>query len=583
MRIIDYYNYIMTAAYVCFGVAAVVIYKNRTSKNNCEIKDLTAGTTNILFALTMIIASALRLFMLGSVPYGLQQDEASIGYEAFALARYGIDRNGYAYPVHPLAFGSGGNSELMIYLNMISVKLFGTGVVKLRLLPAILGILTVFVFFFVLKEIFSYSGFDGKKNVLALMGTAFLALCPWHVILSRWSIDSNIMPFLQIIGLYSFLVALRKKTIKSFAFCAGLLAVGMYGYGAGTMIIPMFILIACVYALIKGVLGVKEVIVSGVVFMMIFMPLFLFYAVNYLGLPEIVTDYFCINKLTATRSGEVFLTLDSSLPGKLLNNIKVLGLVLTVGNDEDMLCHFYPGYATLFEFTFPVIFIGIFIIFKDFIKGLNKKITEKEKCEYYCKNAAFAAFIVANVILSVAVETDISRMVTFFIPLIYAFVRGFDFIYSNSRKIAIIILSTLLLADVSFVKDYFTDYNSKTISIFMPTYGDAVKRAYEVAGDERQIYSTYDGLSAPFIIALYYTDYDPHLFNDTVVYYDDSAMFRTAKSFGNFIFADLPEDVTAKEYEETVFVVSSAEVSLFENEDNYIVENLGAYSVVYMN
>jgi len=467
MRIIDYYNYIMTAAYVCFGVAAVVIYKNRTSKNNCEIKDLTAETTNILFVLTMIIASALRLFMLGSVPYGLQQDEASIGYEAFALARYGIDRNGYAYPVHPLAFGSGGNSELMIYLNMISVKLFGTGVVKLRLLPAMLGILTVFVFFFVLKEIFSYSGFDGKKNVLALMGTAFLALCPWHVILSRWSLDSNIMPFLQIIGLYSFLVALRKKTIKSFAFSAGLLAVGMYGYGAGTMIIPMFILIACVYALIKGVLGVKEVIVSGVVFMMIFMPLFLFYAVNYLGLPEIVTDYFCINKLTATRSGEVFLTLDSSLPGKLLNNIKVLGLVLTVGNDEDMLCHFYPGYATLFEFTFPVIFIGIFIIFKDFIKGLDKKITEKEKCEYYCKNAAFAAFIVANVILSVAVETDISRMVTFFIPLIYAFVRGFEFIYSNSRKIAIIILSTLLLADVSFVKDYFTDYNSKTISIFI--------------------------------------------------------------------------------------------------------------------
>jgi len=86
-----------------------------------------------------------------------------------------------------------------------------------------------------------------------------------------------------------------------------------------------------------------------------------------------------------------------------------------------------------------------------------------------------------------------------------------------------------------------------------------------------------------YIIALYYTDYDPHIFNDTVVYYDDSAMFRTAKSFGNFIFADLPEDVTAKEYEETVFVVSSAEVSLFENEDNYIVENLGAYSVVYMN
>ena len=581
MRIIDYYNYIMTAAYAFFGVAAVVIYKKTSQEDDAQIKDLSTKTTNILFALIMACASFLRLFMLGSVPYGLQQDEASIGYEAFALAKYGVDRNGYAYPVHPLAFGSGGNSELMIYLNMISVKLFGTGVVKLRLLPAILGIITVFVFFFALKEIFSYSGFNGKKNVLSLLGTAFLALCPWHVILSRWSLDSNIMPFLQVIGLYTFLVALRKKTIKSFALSAGLLAVGMYGYGAGTMIIPMFIVIACVYALIKGVLSVKQIIVSGVVFILIFMPLFLFYAVNYLGLPEIVTDYFCINKLTATRSGEVFLTLDSSLPEKLLNNLKVLGLVLTFGNDEDMLCHFYPGYATLFEFTFPITFIGLFLIFKDFVKGL-KETYEKAKSEYYCKNAAFAAFILANVVLSVAVETDISRMVTFFIPLIYAFVRGFDFILSNTRKFAIVIMATLLIADAWFVRDYFKDFNNKTISIFMPTYGDAVKRAYEVAGDDRQIYSTYDGLSAPFIVALYYTDYDPVIFNNTVVYYDDKAMFRTAKSFGNFVFADLPDDVTAKEYEETVFVVSSAEVSLFENKGNYIVENMGAYFVVYM-
>ena len=578
MRIIDYYNYIMTAACVLTCAAAVVISKKKSANEGKE-SDLSDKTTHILLAVTIGIATFLRLFLLGSIPNGLQQDEASIGYEAFALAKYGVDRNGYAYPVHPLAFGSGGNSELMIYLNMISVKLFGTGIVKLRLLPAILGIATVFVFFFVLKEIFSASLFAGKKNTLSIVGTAFLAVCPWHVILSRWSLDSNIMPFLQIIGLYTFLVALRKRTAKSFALSAALLAVGMYGYGAGTMIIPMFIVIACIYALLKGTLNVKELLISGLVFMIIFMPLFLFYAVNYLGLPEIVTDHFCINKLTATRSGEVFLTLDSSLPGKLLNNLKVLGLVLTVGNDEDMLCHFYPGYATLFEFTFPVTFIGLFVVFRDFVKGLKRK--AQEDTEYLCKNAAFVAFLIANVILSIAVETDISRMVTLFIPLIYAFVRGFDFILSNSKKLAIALLSVILLADISFVKDYFTDFNSNVISIFMPTYGDAIARAYEIAGDDRQIYSTYEGLSAPFIVALYYTDYDSVLFNETVEYYDDEAMFRTAKSFGNFVFADIPEDFDAQEYANTVFVVASSEVSLFEEKGNYIVENMGGYSVVH--
>ncbi len=575
MRIIDYYNYIATAAYVIIGAAAVVIFKKK------KVKDISDKAAYGLFALIMIIAAFLRLFLLGSVPCGLQQDEASIGYEAFALANYGVDRNGYAYPVHPLAFGSGGNSELMIYLNMISVKLFGTGVVKLRLLPAILGILTVFTFYFVLKEIFASPKFDGKRNILALTGTAFLAICPWHVILSRWSLDSNIMPFLQIVALYAFLVAIRKQTALSFALSAGLFAICMYGYGAGTMIIPMFIAIACIYALVKKVIDLKKLIISAATFLVIFLPLFLFYAVNYLGLPEIVTDYFCINKLTATRSGEVFLTLDGSLPGRLLNNIKILGLVLTVGNDNDMLCHFYPGYATLFEFSFPVIFLGLFLIFKDFCKGLKKEISDKDDLQYYCKNAAFAAFLIANVILSVAVETDISRMVTLFIPLIYAFVRGFDFVLSRSAKLATVMEIIVIIAAMSFARDYFADFNKQVISIFMPDYGNAVARAYEIAGDDRQIYSTYDGLSAPFIVALYYTDYDPVKFNDTVVYADEHAMFRTAKSFGNFVFNDLPGDVMAPEYENTVFVVSSAEVSLFNDVSNYIVENMGAYSVVY--
>jgi hypothetical protein len=308
----------------------------------------------------------------------------------------------------------------------------------------------------------------------------------------------------------------------------------------------------------------------------------MFYAVNILGLPEIITDYFCINKLTATRSGEVFLTLDSSLPHRLLNNIRILGLVLTVGNDEDMLCHFYPGYSTLFEFTFPIFFFGLFMLFMVFVSGL-KKTEDQVKNEYYCKNAALTAFLIANFILSIAVETDIGRMVTMFIPLIYAFVRGFDFVLAQSHKLAMIIVFIVLLADFSFAKDYFTDFNKQAISIFMPDYGEAIARAYEVAGDDRPIYSTYDGLSAPFVLALYYTDYDPVRFNDTAVYEDEGAMFRTAKSFGNFIFDDLPENITALEYADTVFVVSSTELSLFDGENNYIVEDLGAYSVVYRN
>jgi hypothetical protein len=115
----------------------------------------------------------------------------------------------------------------------------------------------------------------------------------------------------------------------------------------------------------------------------------------------------------------------------------------------------------------------------------------------------------------------------------------------------------------------------------MPDYGLAIKRAYDVAGDDRQIYSTYEGLSSPFMLALYYNDYDPVKFSQTVVYKDPDAEFRIAYSFGNFIFDDLPEDVSTDEYKDTVFVTSYAETEDFNDDETFTIENYGIYSVVY--
>ena len=212
MRIIDYYNYIATAACAVIGAAAVIIYKKAKEKD-VEAKDAAVLSTNaarIFLIVIMLFAAALRLIGLGSIPAGLQQDEASLGYDAYAIAKYGVDRNGFAYPIYPITWGCGGGSPLMIYLNVLTIKLFGTGMVKLRLLPAILGVATVYVFYLILKEI----TLSEKK---ALFGAAFLAVCPWHIILSRWSLDSNIMPFTLGLSVYLFILGI--KTEKTLIYC----------------------------------------------------------------------------------------------------------------------------------------------------------------------------------------------------------------------------------------------------------------------------------------------------------------------------------------------------------------------------
>ena len=571
MRIIDYYNYIAMAAYILMGVAAIYFYKKGKKTGVIRPDD---RMTQIIFLVIMAVAAFLRLYKLGAVPYGLQQDEASIGYDAYTLATYGIDRNGYHFPVYPITWGCGGGSPLLIYLNVISISLFGTGIVKLRLIPAVCGILTVLLLYLTLR--LTYEGRD-ERNIASLLGAGFLAICPWHVILSRWSLDCNIMPFNMMLSVYLLLLAVKKKSTLFYGLSAAAFAVCMYSYGAATIVVPLFLLLICIYCLKRGVLKLSQLAVSFVCFMVVFAPLLLFYAVNYLGVPEIVTDHICFNRFTAARTGEAFLALDASLPGKLLGNIRSLLLALSVGDDSHTIAHFYRGYASLFEFTFPVTLIGVVISAQELIRGSR----DEKGSLYDISNGIFLFLTLGSVILDLVILPDINRLVMLFVPMIVFFVKGAVFVSGHLGKAAALALSVILLVGgISFTRDYFTDFNTWSISIYMPGYGEAIERAYEVAGDERMIYSTYEGLSAPFMLALYYNNYDPYKFFTTVQYKDDKAEFRIAKSFGNFVFS-LPEDVTSPEYDTAVFVISSSEKEKFGVLQGCKMEDYGGYCVLY--
>ena len=91
----------------------------------------TISQHNILLCI-LFIGFAVRIVGIGSIPGGLNQDEASIGYEAFSLLKYGIDRNGIANPVHLLSWGSGQNIAYA-WLCMPFIAVFGLSVFTIRL------------------------------------------------------------------------------------------------------------------------------------------------------------------------------------------------------------------------------------------------------------------------------------------------------------------------------------------------------------------------------------------------------------------------------------------------------------------
>lgn len=151
------------------------------------MRNVLKRTDKYFWFATAIIAAgcAVRLFALGSIPCGLNQDEAFAGYNAWALLHYGVDSSGYHNPVYFTAWGSGMNA-LESYLMIPFVALFGTGTAVLRLPQALMACLSLICVYDLGKHI------SGRR--FALCAVAVLATSPWHIMMARWALESNLSP-----------------------------------------------------------------------------------------------------------------------------------------------------------------------------------------------------------------------------------------------------------------------------------------------------------------------------------------------------------------------------------------------------
>lgn len=172
----------------------------------------------------ILLGVALRLIGLGHIPPGLNSDEASAEFEAMALLQSGADRWGNPWPVYFPNWGSGMN-VLYSYLSMPLLWWLGPGTLTIRLVNAVFGCLTLPLAWQVARR-------HGGPAV-GLIATALLALLPWHVMLSRWALESNLLVFWFTLGLLTLGAALTPGA-QPWRCAVALLpwAVGVYAYAA---------------------------------------------------------------------------------------------------------------------------------------------------------------------------------------------------------------------------------------------------------------------------------------------------------------------------------------------------------------
>ena len=613
MRIIDYYNIvvsILTVGIALFFLGKKVVrqkggYPEQAAADYRPArffvqkeKDRLSALGLVCFFLVFALGCFLRFYHLTTLPDGLNQDEASIGYEAFSLAFYGVDRYGNPFPVYPITWGSGGGSPLLIYLTALSFKLFGVSVFVLRGTVAFFGCLTLPLFYLLVKEAkSSLSGLQSsptglpssptglqssptglQSSPVGLLGMLLLAIAPWHILLTRWTLDYGLIPFTFGLAILVLMKAARKKSTGLYVLASAMAALNMYSYGSANIVIPAFLLLSVFFLMRGKILSVRQLFLCILMFLLVCAPLFLFYFINVCKLPEIITPFFSVERFRSDHTASVFLSFsDLILRGEGIKNIKELLLYLSVGVENGEYYTYMPGYWTFYVFTFPVTLVGFVVSLKRMREGRREALfavqnkaanahsaSDSPSGTVAAEEIVFAAFL-ASFLFGLTVRISINHIIMVYLPLLYYTVCGYDACmrgaaYSTSekagglpgkfgRQIFLFPALTLWVGFLFFARDYYGGrYNALCAdSIFFRGYGEACVYAEEAVKKEADnssalIYSTNTNLISPFMIAVFYTRMPPATYVKTVHYKDLHSEFLVADAVGKFRFG-LPEDI----------------------------------------
>lgn len=184
-----------------------------------------------IILIIFLIAFVVRFYKLGSVPAGLSQDETSIGYNAYSILKTGADEYGKSFPVNFKAFGEY-KLPVYIYLSVPSVGYFGTTPIGVRFPSAVLGFLTVIVFYFMVKNL-------TKNDSILVLSTFLLAINPWHVNFSRAAFEVVPALFFIVTGVYIFIKFIDRKNLL-FLITSGIFFIlSMYTYNICRIFAPI--------------------------------------------------------------------------------------------------------------------------------------------------------------------------------------------------------------------------------------------------------------------------------------------------------------------------------------------------------
>jgi hypothetical protein len=444
---------------------------------------LLARPWTIAFAATALVLLVLRLVDLGGSPPGLYNDEASVGYNAWAIAHHGVDEHGAQMPLFFQAFGEYKNPVYIYTLAPFTWVLPLTPYV-VRLPAALFGLAACAA-----AAALAWELTRSRRVTLLVLITAGVE--PWLVQESRLGFEVIAMVSLLMIALWCLARAHRDDSAVWFAWAGVALALSVLAYSTGRVF---------------GVLLIAVIAVSHLT------PV-VRRCIRWLWmLPSMVAVYIALLVYNANHPGALTARFDvitiawdhpplGTLIGRfLVNYVTYWGFPFLITHGDPNPRH-NPGFGgMLLVVTVPAIVLGAAICVRRF------------RSDAFCRILVLGALAAPGPAAVTAETTPHSLRAALMLPFLLALsVYGWQAlvqVLTTRRLVALALAAAVCVEAGGFFYDLYVQYPGRALAYFDAGEGDAVVAAARLAGPHAVYLS--GSLDLPYIQALFYLRPDPN-------------------------------------------------------------------------
>lgn len=495
----------------------------------------------------------LRFYKLGDVPPSLYWDEVALGYNAYSLGIDGKDEFGKFLPYTALESFGDYKPPVYSYLDIVPIKIFGLNEFAVRFPSAFFGSLAVLLTFFLVKQLFPKKDEKEKKRIeyIGLTSALLLAISPWHLMLSRAAFEANISSFLIILGSLLFLLSVNGR--KNYLFFSAIsFAATFYTFNSSRVFVPIFVIGLAIFFYKKLWKIKKEVIFSGILGLIILLPLipFLlspqasvrFKEVNIFSDPQIVLNANAKieesgNSLVAKIIYNRRVGYAQSYINHYLDNLKPEFLFISGdGNPRFSI----QDIGQLLWWEAPFLLIGIFFL-----------IRRREGTWYVIPFWLLVGIIPAGFARETPHALRIESSLPMFQLLVaYGFISFIYLVNRNIRSVVLVVfLILLMLNTIYFLNIMFHKYPNKYAGEWLYGYKEAARYAHENKEKYEKVYFT-DRLGRPYIYYNFFNNISPYEFRSSSdVTRDVFGFVDVKKTDENIYFRRNIQEIAEKEPE----------------------------------